>query len=55
MSKFDPAKFQRELRAAQRKREQDVRRQVDVYNREVDRVNRANHTASDLSLRLRSR
>lgn len=42
MAKFDPAKFQRDLRAAQRKREQEVRRRVEAHNREVDRVNRAN-------------
>lgn len=42
MARFDPAKFQRDMRAAQRKAEQEARRRVDAYNREVDRVNRAN-------------
>lgn len=44
---FDPAKFQREMRAAQRKAEQETRRRVDAYNREVERINRANQRKVD--------
>lgn len=45
--KFDPAKFQRDMRAAQRRVEQENRRRVDAYNREVERVNRANQRKVD--------
>jgi hypothetical protein len=55
---FDAAKFNREMRAAQRKAEAELKREVDranrenkravdAYNREVDRVNRANQQRLD--------
>lgn len=37
---FDPAKLNRELRAAQRKAEADFKREVDRYNRQVEQHNR---------------
>ena len=37
---FNRAKVERELRAAQRRAQQDFQRRVTAYNREVDRVNR---------------
>ncbi|MDF3313465.1 TIR domain-containing protein [Rhodococcus sp. T2V] len=46
-TRFNAAKFQREMRNAQRKAEQEVQRQVRAYNQEVDRVNRANQRKVD--------
>lgn len=41
-SGFDAARFNREMQAAQRRAEAEAKRQIDAYNREVDRVNREN-------------
>lgn len=40
MSRFDPNKFNRDLRAAQRKAEAELKRRVDAYNRQVDQHNK---------------
>jgi hypothetical protein len=45
--RFNAAQFERELRAAQRRAQQNVQRQVNAYNREVDRVNRENKRRVD--------
>lgn len=44
---FNRAEFERKLRTAQRRAQQDLKRQVDAYNREVDRVNRENQRRVD--------
>jgi hypothetical protein len=41
-SGFDAARFNREMQAAQRRAQAEAKRQIDAYNREVDRVNREN-------------
>ena len=41
------AQIERELRAAQRRAEQEYQRRVNAYNREVDRVNRENQRRVD--------
>lgn len=41
------AQFEREIRAAQRRAQQDLRRKVNTYNREVSRVNRENQRRVD--------
>ncbi|MBW3546810.1 MAG: TIR domain-containing protein [Actinobacteria bacterium] len=45
--RFNPAQFERELRAAQRRAQQNLQRQVNAYNRELDRVNRENKRRAD--------
>jgi hypothetical protein len=40
MARFDPNKFNRELRAAQRRAEAELKRRVDAYNRQVDQHNK---------------
>lgn len=45
--RFDAARFEREIRAAQRKAEAQLKRETDAYNREVDRVNRENQRRVD--------
>jgi hypothetical protein len=45
--RFDRAQFEREVRAAQRRAQQDLQRKVNAYNREVDRVNRENQRRVD--------
>jgi hypothetical protein len=49
--RFDRARLEREMRAAQRKAEQDIRRQMQTaereYKREVDRVSRENQRRVD--------
>jgi TIR domain len=44
---FDAARFNRELRAAQRKAEAELKRQIDAYNREAARVDRENQRRVD--------
>jgi hypothetical protein len=44
---FNQAQFEREVRAAQRRAQQDLQRQVNAYNREVERVNRENQRRID--------
>jgi hypothetical protein len=44
---FDSAKFNREIRAAQRRAEAEWRREVARVNREIDRVNRENQRRAD--------
>lgn len=45
--RFNRAQFEREVRAGQRRAQQDVQRKVNAYNREVDRVNRENQRRVD--------
>ena len=45
--RFNQAQFEREVRAAQRRAQQNLQRKVDAYNREVDRVNRENQRRLD--------
>ena len=45
--RFNRAQFEQQVRAAQRRAQQDVQRRVDAYNREVDRVNRENQRRVD--------
>lgn len=45
--RFNPAQFERELRAAQRRAQQNLQRQVNAHNRELDRVNRENKRRAD--------
>jgi len=40
MARFDPNKFNRELRAAERRAEAEHKRRVDAYNRQVDQHNK---------------
>ena len=44
---FNRAQLERELRAAQRRAQEEARRRVNAYNREVDRVNRENQRRVD--------
>jgi hypothetical protein len=44
---FDAAKFKREMLAAQRRAEPQVKREIAAYNREVDHVNRENQRQVD--------
>jgi hypothetical protein len=44
---FDPRQLERQLREAQRRAEAEVKRRVDQYNRDVDRVNRENQRRID--------
>lgn len=44
---FNAARFEREVRAAQRRAEQEMRRRVSALNREVNRVNRENQRRVD--------
>jgi hypothetical protein len=44
---FNRAQFEREIRAAQRRAQQDLQRQVNAHNREVERVNRENQRRVD--------
>jgi hypothetical protein len=45
--RFNRAQFEREVRAAQRRAQQDLQRRVNAHNREVDRVNRENQRRVD--------
>lgn len=52
---FDAARFERELRAAQRKAEAEARRRVQAYNTEVDRVNKENQRRYEAAVREEQR
>jgi len=45
--RFNRAQFEQQIRAAQRRAQQDLQRQVNAHNREVDRVNRENRRRVD--------